>query len=148
MANRKSMNDAMTLNPEKLAFIHGRDKASREPRKEQVKTNAPEIPELAATGAEPKVEEPSAPVVRRGRKPKAASRDLELSSEFNEPDSEDAYQAIWVPLTTRLSPATSEALRRTALELRLKRRRPQTQQEIVEAALRHWLKANGFGQAA
>jgi hypothetical protein len=51
---------------------------------------------------------------------------------------------ILVSLTTRLSPATAEALRRAALEQRLRRRRPHTQQEIVEAAVRHWLTANGF----
>jgi hypothetical protein len=146
MANRKSMNDAITLNPEKLAFIHGKEKAIPEPSRDQVKTNAPAAP--PAAGVEAKVEEPSVPVVRRGRKPKASSQISEPLADLGDLHSKEGYQAIWVPLTTRLTPATAEALRRTALELRLKRRRPQTQQEIVEAAVRHWLKANGFGQAA
>ena len=59
----------------------------------------------------------------------------------------DGYIPILVSMTTRLSPATAEALRRAALELRLKRRKLHTQQEIVEAAVRHWLNVNGFGQA-
>src|SRR5262249_61554640 len=36
------------------------------------------------------------------------------------------------------------ALRRPHLEQKLRRRRPARAQEIVEAALRQWLKANGF----
>jgi hypothetical protein len=51
---------------------------------------------------------------------------------------------LLVSLTTRLSPATAEALRRAVLEQKLQRQRPQTQQEIVEAAVRGWLTANGF----
>ena len=147
MANRKSMTDALTLNPEKLAFIHGGGKAASESASEPVGTK--DVGALATLGeTSPDSESVPAPAVRRGRKPKTASQRVEPSADVSNHPSFEGYQAIWVPLTTRLSPATAESLRRAALELRLQRRKPHTQQEIVEAAIRHWLKTNGFGQAA
>ena len=51
-----------------------------------------------------------------------------------------------VPLTTRLRPATAQALRRAYLEQKLAGKHPDTQQEIVEAALHAWLAQMGFMQ--
>lgn len=48
-----------------------------------------------------------------------------------------------VPLTTRLTVQTAEALRRAYLQQKLAGRVPDTQQEIVEAALREWLRHHG-----
>ena len=147
MANRKSMNDALTLSPDKLAFIHG-GKAANESGNEPVLAKVVEVPATSGEAGHPEPESPPVPAVRRGRKPRTASQEVELSRDFSDQPSFEGYQPIWVPLTTRLSPATAEGLRRAALELRLQRRKPHTQQEIVEAAIRHWLKTNGFGQAA
>lgn len=49
-----------------------------------------------------------------------------------------------VPLTTRITQATAEALRRAYLEQKLAGRSPDTQQDIVEAAIREWLAENAF----
>ena len=148
MANRKSMTDAWTLNPEKIAFIHGGAKGANESGSEPVATKVVEVPTALEETSRPVSESAPAPALRRGRKPKTASQRVEPSADFSVHPSFEGYQAVWVPLTTRLSPATAEGLRRAALELRLQRRKPHTQQEIVEAAIRHWLKTNGFGQAA
>mgnify|MGYP001817082678 CR=1 FL=1 len=51
---------------------------------------------------------------------------------------------ILVPVTTRLSLTTADALRRACLEQKLQRKSPSTQQEIVDAALRAWLVDNGY----
>ncbi|MDV6032462.1 MAG: hypothetical protein F9B45_20725 [Phycisphaera sp. RhM] len=48
------------------------------------------------------------------------------------------------PLTTRLRPDTSNALKRAYLERKLAGIVPNTQQEIVEAALDAWLVAHGY----
>lgn len=148
MANRKSMNDALTLSPDKLAFIHGGGKPANESVSEPVLTKIAEVLATPDETRQPEPELPPVPAARRGRKPRTASQEVEPSADFNDRLSFEGYQAIWVPLTTRLSPATAEALRRAALELRLQRRKPHTQQEIVESAIRHWLRTNGFGQAA
>jgi hypothetical protein len=148
MVNRKSMNDALTLNPEKLAFIHDGGKATNQIRSELVLTKAIELPTASEETTQSRPESPSVPTARRGRKPRTASQGVESSADYSEHSSFERYQSIWVPLTTRLSPATAEGLRRAALELRLQRRKPHTQQEIVESAIRHWLKTNGFGLSA
>lgn len=49
-----------------------------------------------------------------------------------------------VPLTTRIGQQTAESLRRAYLQQKLAGRLPDTQQEIVEAALRQWLGDHGF----
>jgi hypothetical protein len=146
MANRRSMSDAMALNSDKLAFIHSSGKANAEAGR--APSTAQAVPAMPAETVRPEPASPGVPTVRRGRKPKAPTQTLEPSPAFNETISYEGYPPILVSLTTRLSPPTAEALRRAALELRIQRRRPHTQQEIVEAAVRQWLKTNGFGQAA
>ena len=51
---------------------------------------------------------------------------------------------ILVPLTTRLNPTTLQALRRACLEQRLQYRTPDSVQQIVEEAIRDWLRDRGF----
>jgi hypothetical protein len=142
MANRRSMSDAFDTS--KMAFIRGEDpsRTSRGPE-EAEEPQHPAIPD--AIHLEPAA--PQRPQAKRGRKPKSAAEPVQAVSAYADLTSMDGYIPILVSMTTRLSPATAEALRRAALELRLKRRKLHTQQEIVEAAVRHWLNANGFGQA-
>lgn len=147
MVERRSMGAALALTPEQRAFIHG-DKTGAEagqgpePEKVQVAERPPEKEEFAT-------DEPvtgNVRTARRGRRPKAplseASQDLQSGGYL------DDLPQFLISLTTRLSPGTAEALRRAALEQKLDRRRPHTQQEIIEAAVRTWLKTNGFLQAA
>jgi hypothetical protein len=141
MSERRSMGDALALDPDKLAFIHA-DKTGAEsgrmPEKVQVADRTPAKTRPASEETAPS----HVRIRRRGRKPKVAQPEPPLDTIGG------AYSGdlppLLVSLTTRLSPATAEALRRAALEQRLHRRRPHTQQEIVEAAVRHWLKTNGF----
>jgi hypothetical protein len=143
MANRRTMAEA--FNKDTLAFIQG--EASSRAGRRLVEDEEPREPTNLNTIAS----KPSAPQrlpAKRGRKPKSAAESVQPVSAYSDVTSMDGYIPILVSMTTRLSPATAEALRRAALELRLKRRKLHTQQEIVEAAVRHWLKTNGFGHAA
>ncbi len=47
-------------------------------------------------------------------------------------------------LTVRLDPALLDALRRAAVERRIAREQPWSQQEIVEEALREWVEGRGY----
>jgi hypothetical protein len=147
MVERRSMGDALALDSEKLAFIHG-DKAEvetgRGPEKIQAEGRLLERPKPAHE--EPGPSGPHTP--RRGRRPKTAPQEPLLAPEILGQTYAGDLPPLLVSLTTRLSPATAEALRRASLEQRLRRRRPHTHQEIVEAAVRHWLTTNGFFRAA
>ena len=77
------MNDALKLDPEKLAFIQGGKKAMNESGREPVKAKAPEVPETLPETTQPEPDSPPVPTVRRGRKPKAASLAIELSHDFS-----------------------------------------------------------------
>jgi hypothetical protein len=49
-----------------------------------------------------------------------------------------------VPITTKLEYSTMQALRRAYLEQKLNHATPDTQQRIVEVAVRDWLRRHGF----
>lgn len=49
-----------------------------------------------------------------------------------------------VAITTRLKSKTADALRRAHLEQKLHRHKPDTQQDIIEAAVQHWLIQHAF----
>jgi hypothetical protein len=137
------MGTALALNPDKLAFIHGEEAVVEG-------GNPPEEAQAAdppLDKAEPGRQESGlsgARTRRRGRPPRATPTERLAAPEAIDRAYYGDFPPLLVSLTTRLSPATAEALRRAALEQRLRRRRPHTQQEIVEAAVRHWLTANGF----
>ena len=146
MVDRRSMGDALALDANKLAFIHG-DKlpveAGQGPDKTQPVDRALKDPETA-----PEEPGPQTPrIKRRGRRPRLARQEVPAAPVLPEGTYPGDLPPLLVSLTTRLSPATAEALRRASLEQRLRRRRPHTQQEIVEAAVRHWLSTNGFLRA-
>jgi hypothetical protein len=147
MVDRRSMGDALALTPDKLAFIHG-EKAVVETGRGAEKIQAPD---RSLDKAEPAHQEPGpsrARIRRPGRRPKVAPPEALPAAENLDRTFPGDFPPLLVSLTTRLSPATADALRRAALELRLQRRRPHTQQEIIEAAVRHWLATNGFLRAA
>ena len=144
MVKRRSMADAFSS--DQMAFVRGG--ATNEAGRGHEKPKAHEERVPLAEAAQPEQETPRVATVRRGRKPKALTPVAQPAPAYEEMGSYEGYLPILVSLTTRLSPATAESLRRAALELRLRRRKPHTQQEIVEAAVRTWLKTNGFLQAA
>jgi hypothetical protein len=143
MVKRRPMGSALSLNSETLAFIHGGPTGAK---------REAELVKPLTVGHSPDRSEGSMldsisarPVIRRrGRRPKASAAGPLVAPETASPSYPGDFPPLLVSLTTRLSPGTAEALRRAALEQKLRRRRPQTQQEIVEAAVRGWLTANGF----
>jgi hypothetical protein len=147
MVKRRSMGTALSLNPDKLAFIHGEQamlQAGNVPEKIPAADRPSDRPEAALW--EPGSASPR--IKRRGHRPKVSPPAPLAPPGIVGPSYSGDLPPLLVSLTTRLSPATAEALRRAALEQRLQRRRPHTQQEIVEAAVRQWLAANGFGRPA
>lgn len=125
MTQRRSLSSALDVTPEKLAFIHGAQ---------------PSIPQVAEPTA---ADQPSPMATRRTtpvRPPKAIEKQRERPTAQEGP----FVGEFLVPLTTRLQPKTADALRRAYLEQKLNRRRPDTQQEIIEAALQGWLRKEGF----
>jgi hypothetical protein len=134
MAKHRSLDHALGLAPELEEFIQrGRPLANDEKELLATKSHAGtptlnlihEVPtDIAPTDVTPDSQPESLRPVR-------------------ESDSNPAPPAL-VPLTTRLQPDTAEALRRVHLENKLKRIQPDSQQAIVEHALREWLMRNGF----
>ena len=139
------MGEALAMNPEKLAFIHG-DKNTAEVGQGPDKGEPTDRAAPEARDADR--EEPVASgrrIKRRGPRPKE-TEPLAVPMSHETTDA-GVLPPLLVSLTTRLSPTTAEALRRASLEQRLRRRRPHTQQEIVESAVRKWLTTNGFLRA-
>ncbi len=139
MAERRSLGAAL-LSGDKLAFIAGGIPA---------KVTEPPPVIAAAMAAEAETEpaashEPTRPRIRRPRTTSRTPRQSEETVVDFQTGEGSFLGPILVPLTTRLQPHTADALRRACLEQRLRRKRPHTQQQIVEIAVSTWLKANGY----
>ncbi|QDV62020.1 hypothetical protein [Crateriforma conspicua] len=136
MAERRSINEALNLTPEKLAFI------KQDPRLEAVKDRDAKTIDLdqskeikESSKAQPEPVEPAAAKAtprREMRRTKRTTAQPTLSG------------GALVPLTTRLQPETADALRRAYLERKLDGFTNATQQEIVEEALQAWLVNEGY----
>ena len=133
MAERRSLGDALTLTPEKLAFIQGEGA-------------------LPAT-----IPSPSPP--HRGRKPKEKTIDVALPQDTHDPihtprisrprekhavssslpNANEVLDEVLLPLTTRVPHRLIQSLRRVCLERRLQHQKPDSIQEIVEEAIANWL---------
>lgn len=126
------MGDAMSLTPEKVAFIKGTPakEVSQAPEKKSVPVE--KTMELEPSAAETTQETPRSQR-RRGRG---------RSSAQQQPN--EILDQILVPVTIRLQHRTAQALKRAHLEQRLNHAKPDTQQEIVEEALEDWLTRRGF----
>lgn len=148
MVERRGLGAAMTMTPEKIAFIKGGPAVKPVVAAEPVPTEIP--PVVAEAAVVPATAEPSADFVETPRpRPNRPSRAREAAPARSRPreDPEQGggfYGQILVPLTTRLHPRTADALRRACLEQKLARQSPNTQQEIVELALKRWLSDNDF----
>lgn len=130
MAERRTLGDALTLSPEKMAFIKGdetEDTASRAKRDAVVRTiDLPNPDAKEVDKAEPL---PPRTVIRRQR-----SR-----GEAATPNASDVLDDLLIPLTTRLPHRLVQSLRRVCLEQRLRHAKPDSIQEIVETAIENWL---------
>lgn len=139
MAGRRPLNNAFQMPAEKLAFIRNEPLSPTEEQGDHSRTSRAEEPaeKKSAAGCQPSElgsEQESS--LQATRRPKRESRKTD--------ERPSLLGELRVPLTTRLLPALADALRRANLEQRLKRHRPATQQEIVEAAVHDWLKRNGY----
>jgi hypothetical protein len=138
MVKHRSLDHALVLTPELDDFIH---------RGESLKPHSDNRVAPAAPGNEGALQltvepPPSASDRERKRQPAAEPWHASYPSHFQ------PAPTVLVPLTTRLQPDTAEALRRVHLENKLNRVQPDSQQAIVEFALREWLTRHGFLSAS
>ncbi len=130
MAERRTLGDALTMSPEKLAFIKGDEAAVKTPlsnAEPMVRTI-----ELASTEAK-EANKPELPTAR------TTSRRQRPRSEVTLPNASEVLDDLLVPLTTRLPHRLVQSLRRICLEQRLRHAKPDSIQEVVQAALENWL---------
>lgn len=134
MAENRSLSDALTLTPEKLAFIQGEGtqrsitpspsqppRRGRKPKEKSIDVEFPQdSPEPTAT-----------PRISRPRQKQAATSNL--------PNANEVLDEVLVPLTTRVPHRLIQSLRRVCLERRLQHQKPASIQEIVEEAIGNWL---------
>jgi len=155
MAERRSLGAALSISPEKRAFIEGA--ALNAPANAaEVQKVAPKVERTAAPVKEPEpvlvaeepielTEEATPERVGVGRSARRTRQRRQVRSEA--PTEMAAFPGLTnllVPLTTRLQPATAAALKRAGLEQRLKGAQPATVQEIAEEAIQFWLEENGY----
>ena len=134
MVERRTLGDALTISPEKLAFIKGDESAV----KSSLSNPEPVVRtiEMAITDTkEAKEPEP--------KTPRTAVRRQRPSSEAATPNASEVLDDLLVPLTTRLPHRLVQSLRRMCLEQRLRHAKPDSIQEIVEVAIDKWLSTRG-----
>jgi hypothetical protein len=135
MAERRSLGDAMTLTPEKVAFIHGSPaKSEKTPPSAKAREDVEKTIEL---------EEPAKVEAAESTRPQRR-RSRGRGSSQEQPQANEILDQILVPVTIRLQHRTAQALKRVHLEQRLSHAKPDTQQEIVEEAIQEWLGKRGF----
>lgn len=153
MAERRSLSNAMEFSPEKLAFIQNTPvekhralpvRATPSPAAvSQAEGEADDSSEEAVSIMERAAEERRASA--SPRKPRrAASPQISRTNAGRSDSPAPNLDHFRVGVTVRIHPHIADALRRAHLEQKLRRQSPDTQQEIVETALRNWLVATGF----
>ena len=124
----------MTLTPEKVAFIRGSAaKAEKTPPRTTTDDTEKTI-ELEAPVADASTEN-ARPQRRRSRG---------RTSSPEQPQANEILDQILVPVTFGLQHRTAQALKRAALEQKLKHLRPDKLQEIGEEAITEWLEKSGY----
>jgi hypothetical protein len=138
MNDRRSLSQALDMTPKAIDFIenglpriHKRaappsDKSEPDQGEPATLVELDAAPAEAATHSDKKM---------RPRKEKA------LQAKTTEPT---MLTTPVVSITTRLTQATAEALRRASLERKLAGTTPSSQQEIIELAVSNWLRDNDF----
>lgn len=130
MVERRTLGDALTMSPEKLAFIKGDEsgvKSSLSNPEPAVRTI-----ELASTDS-------NKPNKQELTTTRATTRRQRARSEATLPNASEVLEDLLVPLTTRLPHRLVQSLRRICLEQRLRHAKPDSIQEIVETAIESWL---------
>jgi hypothetical protein len=125
----------MTLTPEKVAFIRGSTaKAEKTPSRTATTEDAEKTVEF---------EGPVADAATENAKPQRR-RSRARASTPEQPQANEILDQILVPVTFRLQHRTAQALKRAALEQKLKHLRPDKLQEIGEEAITEWLEKSGY----
>ena len=157
MSDRRSLDHALEMTPEKLAFVQGgRSSETAKPvpaaKKAPIEPSVAGKPVPAATDAGARTPKPT---TSTGKSRKQTNRRrIRANSRRNGPTPEGqkltdpSLQNFLVPLTTRLHAQTATALRRAYLEQKLHGRLPETKQEIVETAVKQWLQGAGYCHGA
>lgn len=133
MGKRRGLSEALDLTPEKIAFI----------RQERVPEPIGQ-PQLAAAVPAESIREGESRGSEAVLAPEMLTTPRPMVTERPVAKPIGPHNLALVPLTTRLQPATSAALRRAYLERKLAGAVNATQQEIVEEALQSWLRSSGF----
>jgi hypothetical protein len=139
MAERRSLEEALTFSPEKLAFIQG-NSTSQPVSVVAEPLHSPVADPVSIESADAE----SIPIQKPAKTPN--STNAKRTAIGPSPSTESAISQLWVPITTRLQHRTAAALRRAHLEQRLRYAKPDTQQEIIDLAVQQWLEQNGHGQ--
>ena len=139
MVERRSLNTALELSPDQMAFIKG-----GAPEAEKLPSPVPS----QATGYPPASDSPDnaeAAPLPTGRSARRTRHRRHARDPVMETEGLPLGIAnLLVPLTTRLQPSTAVALKRAGLEQRLRGKSPATMQEIAEEAIQHWLHDYGY----
>ena len=133
MKTRRNLANAMTLTPEKAAFIAGR----------AAKISADSAAPIAPDEEPATAKQTPADNFGGSSRGKTSSK-LRKGGGASVAAHNSFVGELLVPLTTRIQPATANALRRAFLEQKLSHAKPDTQRDIVEEALTAWLSRNGF----
>lgn len=122
MAERRSLDDALNISPEKLAFIHGDESPP-------TKRTQPATASTAKSSLV--VETPHVQISRQRRR--NSERDFEV------PNVNEVLDEVLVPLNARIPHRLMQSLRRLHFERKLQQAKPDSIQEFVAAALEDWL---------
>ena len=139
MSDRRSMAEALKMTPKAIDFIENGVPKTRG----RAATQQSNISELDHTEPTTLVELDAAP-------PEAEThpdKKLKAKKEKVLPTKTAESPMLTTPvvfLTTRLTQATAETLRRASLERKLAGQSPSSQQDMVELAVGQWLEENGY----
>jgi len=141
MAERRTMTDAFSLTPEKVAFIQRGSQEKKIVPQAEVRSTANRS-DSASFGSNASRVETTSHELSTTAKP--AQTFSEAASSEQTADARPLIGQHLVALTTRLHARTAEALRRAYLEQKLRQVSPSTQQELVQLAVDQWLERNGY----
>ncbi len=126
MVERRALGDALSISPEKLAFISGDEPPSMTPASKRGRKSKPKTVDVSLPAKRPDVQG----ATQRRRSPER---------EYDVANATEVLNDVLVPLTTRLPHGMIQSLRRLCLEQRLRYAKPDSIQEIVQAALEDWM---------
>ena len=144
---RRTLNAAIDVSPEKLAFIRGGVPDDTSAKKQDAPAGTPVQSVVQNISAQSQAQDEPIEletVVETDSIERKRTRSRGRGSHAAKDEPMAGIANLLVPLTTRLTPATAAALKRAGLEQKLYGRKPGTVQEIVENSLRLWLQGEGY----